>query len=97
MSLLWFISIVLAFLAGLLSQRLILIARQAILQRRGLVVVPPGESSNDQYQRYKAAKNLKLLPAPKGSSLEATKRWNKLGPLVQRQVIAARKKAGIDG
>ena len=97
MSLLSFISLIAVFLLGFFGRPLYLITRRVLLRQRGPVVVPPGESGIQQYQRYKEGLNLMPIRPPLGISPEAAKRFSKLSPLVQRQAMAARKKAGLDG
>ena len=100
-TLLLFISIILALIVGWLSRPvfLYLVNRNRVrLQRRHGVKAKPGESASDQYQKYKENKlNLKPIPAPVGTSPDAVIRFNKLSPEVQRKVIAARKERGLDG
>ena len=97
MTLLSFISLIAAFIMGFLARPLYLVARRVLLRQRGPVVVPPGESGIQQYQRYKEGLNLMPIRPPLGISPEAAERFGKLSPLVQRRAMAARKKAGLDG
>ena len=97
MSLLLFISLIAAFILGLFGQPLYLIAKKVLLRQRGPVVVAPGESGIEKYQRYKEGLGLKPIQPPLEISTEAAKRFGKLSPLVQRKAMAARKKAGLDG
>ena len=97
MSLLLFISLIAAFVVGLFGQKWYLVARRVVLRQRGPVVVPPGESGSQEYQRYKEGINLRPIQPPLGISLEEAQWFRKLSPLVQRQVVIARKQAGLDG
>ena len=96
MSLLLFISLIAAFILGLFGRPLYLVARRVLLRQRGPVVVPPGESGIEKYQSYKEGLGLKPIQPPLEISTEAAARFSKLSPLVQRQVMAARKREGLD-
>ena len=98
MSLPLFISLLLAaFVLGLLVPKLHFVAKRALQRQRRPVVVPPGESGREQYQRYKAGLNLPPIEPPPGGSPEEAGRFRLLSPFVQRKVMVARKQAGIDG
>ena len=72
-----------------------------VLRSRRPVIVAPGESGIERYQRLKQAKmnveNLEPIEPPPGTEPEAAERFKKLSPKVQHQVIAARKAQGLDG
>ena len=95
-----FISIILALVIGWSSHWLYNRVRLVLLSRRP-VIVAPGESGIERYQRLKEARrhveNLKPIPPPPGVSPDAAIRFNKLTPQVQHKVIAARKERGLDG
>ena len=97
MSLLLFISLVAAFIMGLLVPKLHFVAKRALQRQRRPVVVPPGESGSEQYQRHKEGIHLMPIQPPLEISTEAAERFRKLSPLVQSQVMAARKREGLDG
>ena len=97
MSLPLFISLIAAFVLGFFGQKLYFVARKVLLRQRGPVVVPPGESGIEKYQRHKEGLGLKPIQPPLEISTEEAARFRKLSPLVQRQVIAARKREGLDG
>ena len=89
----------LALLVGWFSRPVFLyvVNRNRIrLQRKHGVEVKPGESSREQYQKYKEGLNLEPVDPPSGTPLEAAERFKKLSPMVQRQVLAARKAKGLD-
>ena len=85
--------IVVAFVLGLFNQKLLFVLRKRLLRQR----IPVGLSAREQYQRYKAEITSKPLPPPDGISPKTEENWKKLSPLVQRQALAARKQAGLDG
>ena len=97
MTLLLFISLIAAFVLGLFGRPLYLVAKRVLLRQRGPVVVAPGESGIEKYQRYKEGLGLKPIQPPLEISTEAAERFSKLSPLVQRQVMSARKREGLDG
>ena len=68
-----------------------------LLRQRSPVVVLSGESGIEKYQRYKEGINLRPIQPPLEISTEAAERFRKLSPLVQRQVMTARKRKGLDG
>jgi len=99
MSTLLFINIlVLVFLFGWSSHWLFNRVRLVLRSRRP-VVVAPGESGMERYQRQKAARKalqeLEPIEPPAGTPPEAAERFRKLKPIVQHQIIEARKRIGL--
>ena len=95
-----FIRIVLAFVFGWSGHWLFHRVR-LVLRLRYPVVVAPGESGIERYQRQKNARKalqaLKPIDPPPGIPPEAAERFRKLSPLVQHQVVEAAKRIESDG
>ena len=97
MSLLSFISLVALFVLGFYFRPLCSGVRKRFLRQTAPVMVPDGESSREQYQRYKEKLALEPVLPPLNSTPEEIERFGQLSPTVQRQVIQARKQIGLDG
>ncbi len=96
MSLQLFINLLFALVIGWIGHVFYVRVKFRLKARRP-VVVPPGESGAEQYQRHKEARKLEPIEPPPGTPPESAERFKKLSPLVQHQVVEARKRLGLSG